>query len=212
MVNLEVKAFFEMTSLIKKMRESMPKSLDKVGVIIRRDMRDALNVTGGKNKPSPAGSAPHRKKGLLRNSIMFGMDGDSEVVIGSMPRSYGWYGKIHEHGAKLATKMQILRKYAAGDWGPLSFSRNPPRGELVSQAQADRATKINRWLAKRAANARWVNKQGWTSDKVSAPDAGFEPEYEAPQNAFLNFPARPFALPTLMRNLDKIPLEFRAMI
>lgn len=212
MIDLQVKAFFEMTSLIKKMKRSMPDSLQRVGVIVRRDMRESLSPEGGRTRsPSAPGTPPHRQRGFLRNSILFSMDGDSSVIVGSMPRSYGWYGKIHEHGGKLRTKRQILRVYSAGDLGPLAFTRNPPRGELASQAQADRATKINRWMAKKAANARWHNSK-WAEEKVSSPEAGFEPEYEAPQDAFLNFPARPFARPALIRNLDKIPPAFRAIL
>lgn len=175
---------------------------------LRRKIQEELSITG--KGPAAPGSPPRKKTGRLQRSIKFRMDGDMSVLIGSTGRTHGWYGRIHENGAVLKTRLPVLKTFAQGEDGPIEYARNPTRIRLETQAQADRATRINQWLSRRGAQARYYAKRTDINHRQDADmyADGFVPEFETKENARVRFPARPFVGPVIKDNMARIPYAF----
>jgi len=213
MLDIKVKTSFRAFRLLRDVKNAIPSCLKKAAYEVWKDMRAGMSIPGN-GKPSKPGTPPHKQRGRLVQSVLYGMDGDQEAVIGSVPRKDRWYGKLHEHGGQFQTKSPILKRYSAGDEGWAEFARNPRKVALVSQAQADRATKINKWLAGKAARARYYANRTDVSHKQDKRlyAEGFAPEYEGEKTATVRFPARPFARPALDKNLYRLPWAFKDSI
>lgn len=207
MIDISTKAFLDTAKILGRMRKAMPKTLQHVGAIIRRDMRDSLNVDGGqKHKPSAPGSAPHRQTGRLRNSVLFVMNGDNEVVIGSMPRSWGWYARIHEHGARYQSVNKFVpHKYRIGEEGPVRMAAGAKR--KGGGRESSSVVKVALQSSEQVTLANIINAQ---LSKSRKKHLSAEAQHDHIKE-FVNFPARPFARPALNRNLDKIPPAFKGI-
>ena len=72
------------------------KAMRGVGAYVRRV---AVNSVHRSKKASAAGTPPHTRRGLLKNSILFGVEGDGRsVVIGPAKSFVGISMTAHEFG------------------------------------------------------------------------------------------------------------------
>lgn len=199
MIDIKIKTSFDIKKILDKCNKSVSDELQHAAAIIRKDMKASLNKTYG-GKPAPAGSPPGKKSGKLYRSILFGMDGENTVVIGSKPRSRGWYGRLHEHGGAVKSRGKKYKIFKPGDKAPIRIDGDKVIfARVTSQAAAERATRLNRKIGQERLVAVSRNKLASKSVMINYETTG-------------EFPKRPFARPALMRNLHVIPRAFRDSI
>jgi hypothetical protein len=96
MIQPKVKVKFSGKKVIDAARRGSIQSLGHAGAAIRLAARHSIRKSP---KPSPAGSAPHTRKGRLRNAIKYAVIAASRaVLIGPDAEIAGTSGKAHEFG------------------------------------------------------------------------------------------------------------------
>ena len=104
------------------------KAMRGVGAYVRRV---AVNSVHRSKKASAAGTPPHTRRGLLKNSILFGVEGDGRsVVIGPAKSFVGISMTAHEFGG-----MYRGRKYPKRQlMGPALMQSAPELPKLWKDA------------------------------------------------------------------------------
>jgi phage gpG-like protein len=170
--------------------------LKRAGAYVRGFARQSIGK-GKLGKPSAPGSPPHSPKGLLKKSVIFGVEQDS-VVIGPSSGVFGKLGASHEFGGVEPPKKAPRGGFrlVIGGHGPLRvlgpsgsrdrrgrFLNQKTRigvGRLMTDAQVEKAREIA---------ATIPPSQGGTLGVGKAR----------------NYPKRPFMGPALTRALPKLP-------
>ena len=88
---------FDESGLVARMARAAKDILKRAGAYVRRVAQRKV-VTSP--KPSLPSQPPHSRRGLLKRSILFGMDGDRSVLIGPGFRYVGASASAHEFGGK----------------------------------------------------------------------------------------------------------------
>ena len=89
---------FDEAGLIGAMKYASRKALGRVGAYVRATAKNLVHRSGN---ASPAGTPPNTRRGLVRNSILFGVEGDARsVVIGPAKSFVGISMTAHEFGGR----------------------------------------------------------------------------------------------------------------
>ena len=96
MTSTNVRIEFDSNAVRNAVKKSSPKPLSRAGAYIRKSARNA--VSRSKNSSSP-GSPPHTRRGLLKRSILFGVERQRmTVVVGPAESFIGISMTAHEFG------------------------------------------------------------------------------------------------------------------
>ena len=99
-----VRIEFDERGMLSAVRRANAKALRRAGAYVRKT---AINAVSRSNKSSLPGTPPHTRRGLLKRSILFGVDKDRQaVVIGPAKSLIGISMTAHEFGG-----MYRRRKY-----------------------------------------------------------------------------------------------------
>lgn len=104
MANARVRVEFDADTVKKAVEKGGTKSLRQAGAYIRKSARNAVKKS---SKSSAAGTPPHTRRGLLKRSILFGVEPRRKtVLIGPAFTFVGISMTAHEFGG-----MYRRRKY-----------------------------------------------------------------------------------------------------
>lgn len=96
--SVKIRIEFNEEKVLHAVRNGGNKALTRAGAYVRKAARNA--VSRSKNSSSP-GSPPHTRKGLLKRSILFGVEKQRQkVVIGPAYQFIGIAMTAHEFGGK----------------------------------------------------------------------------------------------------------------
>lgn len=96
MITTKAKVKFDGKKVVKAARKGNITSLGHAGAAIRLTARRSIRRS---SKRSPAGTAPHTRKGRLKNAIKYAViEAAQAVVIGPDVAVAGTSGKAHEFG------------------------------------------------------------------------------------------------------------------
>ena len=102
MTNVRIE--FDENGMLSAMRKANAKALRRAGAYVRKT---AVNAVSRSSKASQPGTPPNTRKGLLKRSILFGVDKERQaVVIGPAKSLIGISMIAHEFGG-----MYRRRKY-----------------------------------------------------------------------------------------------------
>ena len=98
MADAKVRVEFDSDAVRNAVRRGGVKSLRQAGAYVRKAARHAVKKS---SRASAAGTPPHTRRGLLRNSILFGVEKHRmAVVIGPAHSFVGISMTAHEFGGK----------------------------------------------------------------------------------------------------------------
>ncbi len=96
MTNTNVRIEFDSNAVRNAVKKGSPKPLTRAGAYIRKSARNAVSRS---KKSSSPGSPPHTRRGLLKRSILFGVERQRmTVVIGPAESFIGISMTAHEFG------------------------------------------------------------------------------------------------------------------
>ena len=98
MADAKVRVDFDAEAVKNAVRKGGVKSLRQAGAYVRKAARHAVKKS---SSASAAGTPPHTRRGLLKNSILFGVEKQRmTVVIGPAHSFIGIAMTAHEFGGK----------------------------------------------------------------------------------------------------------------
>jgi len=98
MADAQVRVEFDSDAVKNAIRKGAVKSLRQAGAYVRKAARHAVRRASG---ASPPGTPPHTRRGLLKRSILFGVEPRRlAVVIGPAYQFVGISMTAHEFGGK----------------------------------------------------------------------------------------------------------------
>ncbi|MGE4300671.1 MAG: hypothetical protein AB7F40_03605 [Victivallaceae bacterium] len=96
MTGTKVRVEFDDAEVISKVKKGSLKALRSAGAYVRKSAR---NVVSRSSKASSPGTSPHTRRGLLKRSILFGVENNRmAVVIGPAKTFIGISMTAHEFG------------------------------------------------------------------------------------------------------------------
>jgi hypothetical protein len=109
MLAAKAKTRFDASKVVKAARKGSITSLGHAGAAIRLTARRSIRKS---DKPSPAGTPPHTRKGRIRNAIKYAVVAAAQsVVIGPDVEVAGTSGKAHEFGGHYRNEEYPLRAF-----------------------------------------------------------------------------------------------------
>lgn len=103
-MNTKIRIEFDEEKVLSKVKNGNIKALRGAGAYVRKAARNAVSRS---KKSSPPGTPPHTRRGLLKRSILFGVEKSRmAVVIGPAKSLIGISMTAHEFGG-----MYRRRKY-----------------------------------------------------------------------------------------------------
>jgi hypothetical protein len=193
----------------KAVRRAAFQNLRHAGAGLRLAARRLIRTRQASSQP---GSPPSTRRGALRNSILFAVEGDHTVVIGPSVTLISDVARVHEHGG--TQRPRSLRgvseaeaviagtnwKLEVGGHGPIPDSSGTAYIKFTSPAQVDKSLRFIYTAPENAfGNTRKARLQ---AEKRRARAA------VAAHGGIANYPARPFMGPALMNNLDRLPAHW----
>ncbi len=104
MTGTKVRIEFDDAGVISKVKKGSLKALRRAGAYVRKSARNAVSRS---SKASSPGTPPHTRRGLLKRSILFGVEKNRmAVVVGPAKTFIGISMTAHEFGG-----MYRRRKY-----------------------------------------------------------------------------------------------------
>jgi hypothetical protein len=197
----------DQTSDVRRaMRRATFKNLGHAGASLRIAARRLIRT---RQTASDPGQPPNTRRGALRNSILYAVEGDHTVVIGPAANLISDVARVHEHGGtqrprslRGQTKETVLAagtnwELHVGGHGPIGDSAGTAYIKFTTQAQVDRSVQYIESAPPDAfGNTRKARLQS-EKRRVRALVAG--------QGGVATYPQRPFMGPALMENLDRLP-------
>ncbi len=96
MTGTKVRVEFDDAGVISKVKKGSLKALRRAGAYVRKSARNAVSRS---SKASSPGTPPHTRRGLLKRSILFGVEKNRmAVVIGPAKKFIGISMTAHEFG------------------------------------------------------------------------------------------------------------------
>jgi hypothetical protein len=192
-------------ALRRAVSRAMFKNLGHAGASLRLAARSLIRTRQTSSDP---GSPPSTRKGALRNSILYAVEGDHTVVIGPSVTMISDVARVHEHGGSqrprwLRGKSEAELLTAGTNWelvvgghGPIGDSRGTAYIKFTSQAQVDKSQRyIETAPGDSFGNTRKSRLQA-EKRRILAK--------VAKQGGVATYPRRPFMGPALMDNLDRL--------
>lgn len=194
-------------AVLKAVRRATFKNLGHAGASLRLAARRLIRTRQASSDP---GSPPNTRKGALRNSILYAVEGDHTVIIGPSADLISDVARVHEHGGmqmprslRGKTREQLL---AAGANWKLYVGGHGPIGDgdggttyikFVTPAQVQ---KSEDYIESAPPDAFGNTKKARMQSEKRRIRAAV-----AAQGGIANYPKRPFMGPALMQNLDRLP-------
>lgn len=190
----------------RAMRRATFKNLGHAGASLRLAARKLIRTRQTSSEP---GSPPNTRKGALRNSILYAVEGDHTVVIGPASHLISDVAAVHEHGGmqrprslRGKSREELLAagtnwKLYVGGHGPIGNQDGTAYIKFVTQAQVDRS---QRYIETAPPDAFGNTRKGRMQAEKRRARAAV-----AAQGGIANYPKRPFMGPALMQNLDRLP-------
>lgn len=190
----------------KAMRRAAFKNLGHAGASLRLAARRLIRTRQASSNP---GDPPNTRRGALRNSILYAVEGDHTVVIGPAIHLISDVARVHEHGG--TQRPRSLRgvseaeamiagtnwKLEVGGHGPIEDASGTAYIKFTSPAQVDKSMRFIYTASEDAfGNTR---KARFQAEKRRAR------AQVAAQGGVATYPARPFMGPALMQNVDRLP-------
>lgn len=200
-----VKIENRMSDVRRAMRRATFKNLGHAGAGLRLAAQRLIRTRQTASEP---GTPPNSRKGALRNSILYAVEGDHTVVIGPAVHLISDVARAHEHGGRqrprgvLGARESTLVagtnwKLYVGGHGPIPNTEGTVYIKFVSNAQVNKSIQYIESAPDDAfGNTRKARKQTEKRRIIAAVrEAG----------GWANYPKRPFMGPALMQNLDRLP-------
>lgn len=186
-------------------RRATFKNLGHAGASLRLAARRLIRT---RQKYSEPGMPPSTRRGALRNSILYAVEGDHTVVIGPSANLISDVARVHEHGgtqrprAVLGGRESTL--VAGTNWQLFVGGHGPiPNAEGTVYIKFKTNAQVNKSIdyIENAPDDAFSNtaKERRRQEKrriLSAVRAA---------GGWANYPKRPFMGPALMKNLDRLP-------
>ena len=197
----------------RALRRAAFKNLGHAGASLRLAAQRMIRTRKASSEP---GSPPNTRKGALRRSILYAVEGATGVVIGPSANLISDVARVHEHGGRQRprslqgkTTDTILTagtnwKLEVGGHGPIAYKDGTAYIRFVSKAQV---LKAERYIADAPPEAFGNTKK--------ARDAAKKRQIQAQvalAGGVATYPQRPFMGPTLMKNLDRLPNVWAASV
>jgi hypothetical protein len=190
----------------KAVRRAAFKNLGHAGATLRLAAQRSIRTRQAASEP---GTPPHTRRGALRNSILYAVEGDHTVVIGPSANLISDVARAHEHGGPQRPRSlrgQSEEKLLAsgtnwelfvGGHGPIGTDSGTAYIKFVTKAQVD---KSKRYIATAPAEAFGSTRKARLQAEKRRARA-----LVAEQGGVANYPKRPFMGPALEKNLDRLP-------
>lgn len=177
MIQIKTRTKLQAGKVRKKVEQANFRSLGHAGGAIRLTARRSIRR---RKKPSRPGTPPNTPTGRLKRTIHYEVTA-SDVVIGPINEVGGKLWNIHEFGGTIRGRRKLkAHQFSIGEFGPIrvktqGFNRRFARIQLLTAAQADRATQL------------------------------IEQENERRSGEVRKYPKRPFMGPALNINRPRLP-------
>jgi hypothetical protein len=196
----------DQTSDVRRaMRRATFKNLGHAGASLRIAAQRLIRTRQTYSEP---GQPPNTRRGALRNSILYAVEGDHTVVIGPAAHLISDVARVHEHGGKQRPRgvvsAEASRTIAGTNWnmyvgghGPIPDSNGTAFIKFVSQSQVNKSLDYIESAPDDAfGNTRKARKQQEKRRILAAVrEAG----------GWANYRKRPFMGPALMNDVDRLP-------
>ena len=183
------------------------KNLAHAAAGLRKAAQYSIKTRAASSEP---GSPPTTRKGALRRSILFALEGDSVAVIGPSVNLISDVARAHEHGGKQRPRAIVnaasSTRIAGTNWEMYIGGHGPiadPKGQgtvyikFLSNAQVNKSLDyIDTAPDDAFGNTLKERRRQEKRRVISAVKAA---------GGWANYPARPFMGPALMNNLDRLP-------
>lgn len=195
------------TGAVKRaVRRAAWKNLSHAAAGLRKAAQYSIKT---RQASSPPGSPPSTRRGALRNSILFALEGDSVAVIGPSVNLISDVARAHEHGGEQRPRSSrgvteaeaILAgtnwKLEVGGHGPIPDSKGTAYIKFTSPAQIDKSLRFIYSAPPEAfGNTRKARLQA-EKRRIAAAVAA--------KGGVAHYPARPFMGPALVNNAYRLP-------
>lgn len=195
------------TNEVKRaVRRAAFKNLGHAGASLRLAARRLIKTRQASSDP---GEPPNTRRGALRNSILYAVEGDHTVVIGPAVHLISDVARVHEHGGtqrprSLRGKSEAQLLTAGTNWelfvgghGPIGDSGGTAYIKFTSKAQVEKSQRYIESAPEDAfGNTRKARFQA-EKRRIRAQVAR--------QGGLATYPARPFMGPALAQNVDRLP-------
>ena len=206
MNNATVRIVDTTSNVRRAMRRAAFKNLGHAGASLRIAAQRLIRTRQTYSEP---GSPPNTRKGALRRSILYGVEGDHTVVIGPAAHLISDVARVHEHGGtqrprnlRGKTRYQLLAtgtnwELHVGGHGPIENEDGTVYIRLNTPAQVSRSIAyIESAPADNFGNTKKARAQAEKRRVLAAVAA---------QGGVATYPQRPFMGPTLAQNADRLP-------
>ncbi len=180
----------------KAAAETTFKSLQHAGATVRKIARNAIKR---RKKPSKPGESPHTRRGQLRRSILYAMDGKKKVLIGPSINLISRIGAVHEHGLaeRVAKgKRKVNWRIEIGGHGPL---------------EDERGAKYP-WCEVPVKFVKIKTEKQLTRVKETVAKCDIGMRVRAYNIREIHYPQRPFMAPALQKVASRLPPMWRSSI
>lgn len=205
-MSAKVKIVDSTSDVRRAMRRATFKNLGHAGASLRLAARRLIRTRQTSSEP---GTPPNTRKGALRNSILYAVEGDHTVVIGPAAHLISDVARVHEHGGtqrprslRGKTREQLLAsgtnwELHVGGHGPIGNDQGTVYIRFTTPAQVARSLAyIESATPDNFGNTRKARRQAEKRRLRAAVAA---------QGGIATYPARPFMGPALQQNRDRLP-------
>ena len=205
MNNATVRIVDTTSNVRRAMRRAAFKNLGHAGASLRIAAQRLIRTRQTYSEP---GSPPNTRKGALRRSILYGVEGDHTVVIGPAAHLISDVARVHEHGGRQRPRAVLKPResllVAGTNWelhvgghGPIGNSEGTVYIQFRTNAQVNKSIDYIEHAPDDAfGNTRKARKQAEKRRILAAVrEAG----------GWANYAKRPFMGPTLAQNADRLP-------
>jgi hypothetical protein len=191
--------------ILKAITRAHFKNLGHAGASLRLAARRLIRTRQTSSQP---GSPPNTRRGALRNSILYAVEGDHTVVIGPAVHLISDVARVHEHGGRQRPRGVIGGRESAliagtnwklfpGGHGPIPNASGTVYIKFVSTAQVNKSIDYIETAPDDAFGNTLKARRQAEKRRIRAAVAA--------QGGIATYPARPFMGPALMQNLDRLP-------
>lgn len=186
-------------------RRATFKNLGHAGASLRLAARRLIRT---RQNASEVGTPPHTRRGALRNSILYAVEGDHTVIIGPAANLISDVARAHEHGVPQRPRGVLGGRESAlvagtnwnlhvGGHGPIPDAQGTVYIKFTTNAQVNKSIEYIETAPDDAFSNIAKQRRQQQKRRIRAAIAA--------RGGVANYPKRPFMGPALMQNLDRLP-------